>query len=184
MTPDLSKSQGPGRVALAIFSFLAVLPLLLRAIFMAGARGFGRFVMPLESLLIFTGIVFYLVWIYRVTAAVKGSKYSPGWSVGGWLIPVYNFVFPFLSLRDVWRNVMGAENSWVPGVWWGSYVALTALNAVYPVPQIGAHLPWFTGYILMALKVVAFGTWAFAIQQISTKQGPSAVPVDPHAVDV
>jgi hypothetical protein len=181
MTPDLSnglsKAQGPGKVAMALFGTLAGMSLLMRGLALVGAGSIGRFYMPLKGLLTFVGVIFYLVWIYRVVTALgSSSKYSPGMSVGGWFIPFYNFIFPFLSLRDVWSKTMGPVNAWVPGVWWGTYFAAIIFNAVWGNPSIAVHLPSFMGQVGFAVNLVAFGTWAFAIQQIqSGKPAPQAV---------
>jgi hypothetical protein len=177
MTPDLSKAQGPGKVAMALFGTLAGMTLLMRALALVGAAGgIGRVYMPLKGLVTFVGVIFYLVWIHRVTKALgSSSKYSPGMSVGGWFIPFYNFIFPFLSLRDVWSKTMGPVNAWVPGVWWGTYFAAIVLNFLSGSPQLAMHLPGFVWQAAFAVNLVAFATWAFAIQQIqSGKPAPQA----------
>lgn len=46
-----------------------------------------------------------LVWVYKVFNAMKGrANYGPGFAVGSWFIPVLNFIFIPLVLRDAVRS--------------------------------------------------------------------------------
>lgn len=176
MNPDLSKAQGPGRIAMFIFGGIAALQLLLRAVFMAGAgAGIGRFYMTGRGLLVFVGVIFYLVWLHRVHAAMKGqTKFTPGMAVGSWFIPVYNFVAPFLSLNDLWRRLMGGQSPWVPAVWWSTYLASVVLNGVMGVPAIAVHIPAVLSWVIFAVNLVSMATWAFALQQLMARPNAPA----------
>jgi hypothetical protein len=58
-------------------------------------------------LVIATGVVF-IIWQWRAAkdAAVLGRawpRFGPGWSIGGWFIPLANLVIPVLIVQDLWR---------------------------------------------------------------------------------
>ena len=50
------------------------------------------------------GLVVSLVWQRRAATAARSlgfpSDYSPAWGVGSWFVPVVNYWFPYLALRD------------------------------------------------------------------------------------
>jgi hypothetical protein len=53
-------------------------------------------------------IIVFLVWIHGAFVALRGrTSFSPGMAVGGWFIPIANFVIPALVLRDGWRAAVG-----------------------------------------------------------------------------
>jgi Domain of unknown function (DUF4328) len=52
-------------------------------------------------------IVLWLVWQFRSQSnlpglGAQGMKYSPGWVVGWWFIPVAWWVMPFRTMRELW----------------------------------------------------------------------------------
>ena len=90
---------------------------------------------------IVTGIAF-LAWFHRAYRNLPRLKvwtlrYDFGWAVGGWLIPVFNFVRPKQLANDVWRGsepVPGPkrleDHPSVPAivhVWWGVWVIANLL---------------------------------------------------------
>ena len=82
--------------------------------------------------LLVTGIV-WLVWQHRSHAnlhatRVRELEYSPGWSVGWWLIPFANFVKPFQTMRELWK-ASGGDRHWrqlktwpLIGWWWAGWI--------------------------------------------------------------
>jgi hypothetical protein len=50
------------------------------------------------------GLVVALVWQRRAATSARAlgfpSDYSPAWGVGSWFVPVVNYWFPYLALRD------------------------------------------------------------------------------------
>jgi hypothetical protein len=80
--------------------------------------------------------VFFLIWIYRThkNLTVLGAtelKYSPGWAVGGFFVPLVNLFRPYQVVTEIWKASArearrGGGINWkyehVPvyfGVWWG-----------------------------------------------------------------
>lgn len=49
--------------------------------------------------------ILLLVWIYRAATTARAlgipGRYSPGWAVGGWFIPIANLFIPVQCLRDL-----------------------------------------------------------------------------------
>jgi hypothetical protein len=59
------------------------------------------------------------VWMARsygnlVRMGVSGLRYSPGWAVGSFFIPVMNLYLPFLIAEEMWRasNPKGGRIDW------------------------------------------------------------------------
>lgn len=60
-----------------------------------------------------------LVWLYRVHAERREqASFSPGMAVGGWFIPVANFVLAPLSMRSAWRAYHGGGGGLLALAWW------------------------------------------------------------------
>ena len=87
-------------------------------------------------LILVTGIVF-LRWFYRTHANLKaleveGLKYTPGWAVGYFFIPIFNIIGPFLVAVEMWKasfSVSTKVEDWkkmkTPGpvsAWWIFYI--------------------------------------------------------------
>lgn len=58
-------------------------------------------------LLIITAILF-LMWIHQAhrnlpSLGASGLKYSPGWAVGGFFIPIWNLFRPFQVTTEIWK---------------------------------------------------------------------------------
>ena len=56
---------------------------------------------------VITGIVF-LCWIYRANHNARqlgaaGMRFSPGWSIGWYFIPIANFWKPYQAMKEIWR---------------------------------------------------------------------------------
>jgi hypothetical protein len=80
--------------------------------------------------------VLFIVWQYRVAKNNEAlerqhPRFTPGWSIGAWFIPVANFVIPVMIVQDLWRGATpttprgdprwrSAKGSWLVGVWWAA----------------------------------------------------------------
>ena len=92
--------------------------------------------MVLVSLTIF---VLLIIWMWRVAknAEVLGRReprFRPGWTIGGWFIPLANFVIPVLVMQDLWRgtdpDAPAGDPAWrsrpgsgLVGWWWAMHLA-------------------------------------------------------------
>lgn len=100
-----------------------------------------------------TAVVF-IVWMWR---SVKNNellgrirpRYTAGWSIGGWFIPIGNLWIPVRIMHDLWqgsdpevsnsRDWRGLRRTALVGWWWGSYLvsrtlSVTVVGMVASVP--------------------------------------------------
>jgi hypothetical protein len=75
-----------------------------------------------------TTSILFLMWIYRANSnarqlGAQGMKFSPGWSVGFYFIPILWFWKPYQAMKEIWQ-ASKAPSSWKsekPGSilpWW------------------------------------------------------------------
>ena len=84
-------------------------------------------------------LVLLIIWMWRVAknaldAGRTNPRFAPGWTIGGWFIPVANLVIPGLILQDLWRGSdpsiergdpmwrLRATGSALVGWWWAMWV--------------------------------------------------------------
>jgi hypothetical protein len=73
-------------------------------------------------------IILYCIWQYRVhsNARVFSSqiRFTPGWGVGYWFIPIINFFRPYQVMRAIDAATPADDRpiANMIGVWWVSYV--------------------------------------------------------------
>ena len=133
-----------------------------------------------------TGI-FFLKWIYRANRNCRGfgandMRFSSGWSVGWYFIPVMNLFMPFKAMKEIWLvSIKGPEN-WqiiddageekkgviVLKLWWTLWTGALVLPLVLPNFQNSqnleqlinvyyisvAHYFWQIILTLIAIKIV------------------------------
>jgi hypothetical protein len=88
-------------------------------------------------LLLATATVF-IIWQWRSAKNNEAlgrirPRYSPGWSIGGWFVPLANLVIPVRIMQDLWqgsdpehrnfRDWHGLRRWSVIGWWWAFYLA-------------------------------------------------------------
>jgi hypothetical protein len=139
-----------------------------------------------------TGIV-WCVWQYRaqrnaIELAGGGLKFTPGWSVGWWFIPLANLVKPFETVRELWKASHGVAwrslNTWrVIGWWWALWLAGSALE--WGIARSGTPTD-FSGFIthdLWRLALLGFevasAVLAIAIVRsiVELQEGAVASPI-------
>jgi len=72
----------------------------------------------------------FLVWFYRARKNADGrgqrQRWSPGWAIGGWFVPIVALWFPYQIMADIWRANLPAERRNRPavllGFWWGCWL--------------------------------------------------------------
>lgn len=67
-------------------------------------------------LVVITTIVLFAVWIHRVSSnlhalGTPGLRFTPGWAVGWYFVPIANLWKPFQAMKEIWR---ASKN---PGAW-------------------------------------------------------------------
>ena len=121
-------------------------------------------------------VVLFCIWIFRANQnaralGAQGMKFSPGWCVGWFFIPIMNFIKPYQAVREIWRASSSDEAiAWdsvqtplLLKVWWTLWVLSQFLvfsrNQQLPSVTtllIVASIPLLLKTILplLALKVV------------------------------
>lgn len=93
--------------------------------------------------------VLFIVWFHRAyrdaeALGHRDLRFSAGWAIGAWFIPVANFVIGKMMVNDVWRasdpSLAPGDPSWrdrpVAGIvnaWW----ALWVIGAIFSLATIG-----------------------------------------------
>lgn len=87
-------------------------------------------------------VIAWLMWQHRAQSnvrklGVEGLRYSPGWAVGWWFIPIANLWQPYRTVSELWRasthgeewkRVQAPKVAW----WWVSFLAARALAVFVP----------------------------------------------------
>jgi hypothetical protein len=125
--------------------------------------------------LIATGLtaILFLVWFFRayrnlVRTGIEDLRYAPGWALGGWFIPFFNFVRPKQIANDIWKasasvGTVGPERRDELGLparvnwWWGLWLLGGVCGAIGngAISSANAH----TIYTLSSLRHERTGVW-------------------------
>jgi hypothetical protein len=188
------------RMAIGVFLFVLVLLIVANAmlLYTEWTTNFGYvFYNPtlavalgatnlLVSLFFLLSAVPVLGWIYRAhanlhDAGVEELKYSPGWALGGYFVPLVNLVVPFRAMRELYNRSHG-EKPWDSAAavgdvtsWWtcqiaaigvatvAAFVALLAtIPNLYVIQPVGVN----TGLGLFAL-LLFFGAGTYLFRTVS-----------------
>lgn len=84
-------------------------------------------------LILLVMVITFFRWIYRATKNLRAfgdrpMRFTPGWAVGGFFIPIANIVLGYQSMYDIWRASLRGVNgtSRIVLAWW---IVLFAANA-------------------------------------------------------
>jgi hypothetical protein len=93
-------------------------------------------------------VVVFIVWMWRsaqnneLLGRIR-PRYTPGWSIGGWFIPIGNLWIPVRIMHDLWQGSdpeTGNNHDWrglrrtaLIGWWWGFYL----VSRVLPFSPVG-----------------------------------------------
>ena len=130
--------------------------------------------------------VAFLMWQFRVSGNIRrfgmpSQRFSPGWGVVTWFVPIINLFLPYQVMAEIWRgsNATTREawnKSTVPfalGVWWGLHLLSSVL------PLIGLRMqdgfPPSRGSILLDMigataTVVGGGILIYLVKKITDRQ--------------
>jgi Domain of unknown function (DUF4328) len=159
-----------------------------------------RVALIMDAVAILLAVVAFVVWLHRayVNAAQLSSmqmRFTPGWAVGWFFVPIANFYRPFQIVSDLW---LASDRYWTwatpdPGsppslsrripLWWGLWLlgdaSLLVPGLLFTVPfsledfRIGAVL----GVAAHALMIVSFVATILVIRRIESRQALQAASV-------
>ncbi len=112
----------------------------------------------------------FLMWVFRASGNLQflqapGQRFSPGWAVGWWFVPIFHLFRPYQVVAEIWRGsrpdaLSRNEVDWkrmsvspLVGWWWGLYLIS---NFTYPLIDIDPVFP-----------EVSFGTLLFSVASIA-----------------
>lgn len=98
----------------------------------------------LQALMLLASAVVVIVWMHRIARNLRtlhrGTTWGPGWTIGGWFLPPFLYVIPFLTFREMWK----ASDPDVPigGEWRGGSASpiITAWFVVFGPVQAALQL--------------------------------------------
>lgn len=134
----------------------------------------------------------FLMWIHRIhknLPALRAGhlKYSPGWAVGCFFIPILNLIQPYLVMREIWREsdparlMVSAEASGSTkpssaasvGWWWGLFLVANVanhaprqfkrINTFAPFVHIDTSSPFVMLWLCIAVEAIAIAAAIAAI---------------------
>lgn len=86
--------------------------------------------------------VFLLIWLYQVHARRRGqASFSPGMAVGGWFIPLANFILAPLIVRSAWKATVGAGGTLIAFGWWFLWLLEVVLESLRNTRELVLNLP-------------------------------------------
>jgi hypothetical protein len=109
------------------------------------ANAFPAAMIILSGLVGLAIFVLLIIWLYRAAKnnealGRQNPRLGPGWAIGGWFIPVANFVIPFIVLDDVWRgsdpSIARGDPGWRRSSTLGAIWAWLVTAVIWYIPTI------------------------------------------------
>lgn len=114
----------------------------------------------LATLLVLSAFVTWLHQARRHARRLGGAlEWSPGWTVGGWLVPVANLVIPYLVVRDVRRVSEPTPRLVSTGSWWAGVLATVVLNNLIWLHGAATSRDGWSHGTLLDTRGVAYPLW-------------------------
>jgi Domain of unknown function (DUF4328) len=110
------------------------------------------------AFLAFVMVVVWLVWQYRShgnlwAVGADGLRFTPGWAVGWWFVPVAGLVMPYMVMKELWSASGAASDGGGPGwlrTWW--IASATALTLTVASVLLELHAG-FTGRLYLSARL-------------------------------
>ena len=89
--------------------------------------------------------VLLVIWLYRAAKnnealGRQNPRLGPGWAIGGWFIPIANFVIPFIVMDDVWRgadpSIARGDPGWRRTSTLGAIWAWLVTAVIFTIPSV------------------------------------------------
>lgn len=82
-------------------------------------------------------LVAFLMWVHRVNGNLRlfsgeQLRFTPGWAVGWYFVPVACLFKPFQSMKELWRVSHGKApaEAGIVGAWWGFWIVSVLFSNV------------------------------------------------------
>ena len=120
-----------GQVHYSLDGLAAALTVLLAASAAAGLVSVGLPGAEIGVVLLRLSLIpVFLVWFYRARKNADGrgqrQRWSPGWAIGAWVVPIVNLWFPYQIMADIWRANLPTDRrnqpAVLPGFGWGCWL--------------------------------------------------------------
>jgi hypothetical protein len=119
-----------------------------------------------------TAIVF-IIWFYRaycnlVRVGISDLRFGPGWSIGGWFVPIFNLFRQKQIANDIWKASASAGTvglarrgevrlPWTLNWWWAAWIVSSILTGIGGARISGANAG--PTYSLTSLHHEETGLW-------------------------
>ena len=119
--------------------------------------------------------IVFLFWIYRANynarkLGAEGMKFTPGWSVGWYFVPIANLWKPYQAMREIWKASKYSSPDWqsqpsdpILRWWWAVWLVCGFVGNMFSRKAIGAetiqklyssNIMQLIGYILDILPCI------------------------------
>lgn len=124
-----------------------------------------------------------LIWVWRAhnnlkREGVSGLKFSPGWAVGSYFVPIMNLFVPFQAMRALYNRSHGEPEELTEATadsvssWWGCHIgaliffAVVAITtAIDAIPGVWMTTPFWANAGLTVLYALLTAGSAFFLQK-------------------
>jgi hypothetical protein len=108
-------------------------------------------------------IVVLIIWQWRSQTNASalgrtGARFSPGWGIAGWLIPIANYVIPYFVFQDLWRSTDAHSE---PGSEWRSLPTSPLVTAWWIAFVVGTVTPIIAIGLVLTSSISGAGTDSF-----------------------
>jgi hypothetical protein len=143
------------------------------------------------AVIILTAVLF-VVWFHRIVKVIAdkrpgSQRYSPGWAIGGWFVPILSLFRPKQMVDDAWRAGHDGSGpatvpSWVH-LWWAAWLGSNLLG-IFGRAGVGSSDPAtlathdrFEAAVVL-VHIVAAGLAIAVVRGLTrrTQQMPAVMP--------
>lgn len=117
-----------------------------------------------QTLVLITAMILVARWIYRANQNCRrlgaaDMRFTPGWAVGWYFIPVLSMWKPYQAMKEIWRASV-APADWrrqsrpmLMPVWWGMWLLSLALGSA--IMQLARHANSVDDYLRLGQVTLA-----------------------------
>jgi len=137
-------------------------------------------------------VVAFSMWVYRVNSNLhalgcQGLRFTPGWAVGWYFVPIANLWKPYQAMNEIWRASKSPANweaettSSLLGWWWfwwivSSVVGNVSMRLTFQAESLDAMIS--VGPLNIAASALDLVSAIFALRLVKTIGGFQAKAAD------